>query len=476
MDVLKQRMIDFYGQPGTKSFRFAEERSYSLRPLEMNAENIYKTYVDALYKHVYLSPVVAKVRELMRYEWEEEATMPHGGKRKKTLKLSEVAPNFSIFLADWADRVAGKDRGVGSRFVDRLVQGLTRNVGMSMLTFNNRSTLIQPSAVVEAISDIGFKAMSEGTSLMAFSPEWRALAMRESRVLLGREYDIVADEIARSLVEHSLILSPMSRAKQLLALPLHVRDAVGRFGMKWLQFADMQSAMATWIGAVRKARRDGLTGRDAYNYADDVVLRTQGSSLPGHRAGIQSHVMGKALTALQTFGINQFNYLIRDIGQVGLKNKDAKKALARLTRWLVAAAIFNVIYEDIFNIPSPLPRPIVEFVRGTKKKDPIEGLKRASAELVQLVPIVGGAIRYGGEVGGPVYETISQSVKHLAGAKGPLKPKAEIVSRYAGIPGTRQISKSIKSFEEGGSLYDVILGLRPKYAPENPLYDGIGLE
>lgn len=247
----------------------------------------------------------------------------------------------------------------------------------------------------------------------------------------------------------------------------------------------METAIATWNGAFKLATDNGMKFERAVNFADDVVTRTQASALPGDLAPIQWSAFGKSVTLFQTFVINNWGFLTKDVlglGNVSISNDVALRKVIRLVSAMTAA---NILLEGWgewggLGLQSPFPTPIKDIQRSIENNDPaVTTALKVAFGLIDPVPVIGSA-RYGKGPGGPVLELGYETVRSLQGA--PMaKPLPEIAGKILGVPGTTQIGKSLRAKERGESTYGIVVG---RYRPEdyakrkrkNPLGGLKGLE
>jgi hypothetical protein len=201
--------------------------------------------------------------------------------------------------------------------------------------------------------------------------------------------------------------------------------------------------------------------RDAVRYADDVVTRTQGSAAPFDISPAQRSTLGKTLSMFQTFVINQWGFLTRDV--MGIRNPDISRmqALKKTSEFVVGAALLNTLYESV-GMNSPLPAPISTFYKELKKDSPWEkALFQAAMEPTSLLPYLGGA-RFGYLPFGPVGDLAKQGTTMLKDQRLPNKKEIfEIGGKVTGIPGTAQTIKMIKAIERGQTPYEVVMGSQP---------------
>ncbi len=417
----------------TTPFRYEKHRVGGLTRADLDAFGVFNRYMESATRHYYLSPAIAKGREML--------LTFHEGKGKWILR--DEKPGAAKFITEWLDYQAGQRKPQLPNLIEKGLTKLNKNLAFSILSANLRSALIQPSAIVNTVTEIGPKWTFEGIKSML-----DASSVEKSNVLLSRQFDVNVTETLAGLPGR------LGKAKQ----------AVGNAGMKPLQWLDMQTAKATWQGAYKKGKSDGLSENAARNYADDTVTKTQGSAMPSDMAPIQRTALGKSLSMFQTFVINQWGFLTRDV--LGLKNASIKnpQAIKKTLTFIVAATAVNSFYEDILGLPSPLPSPISAFVDALDKgEDMPSASAEAAREIASLVPVIGGGIRYGSSPFGAAVEYGGDIIKKIApNYAGPTRSAGELVAKGLGIPGTAQAVKSIRIANKGGSPIDVILGRYPE--------------
>jgi hypothetical protein len=418
----------------TTPFQYEKHRVGGLTRADLDAFGIFDRYMESATRHYYLSPAIAKGREML--------LTFHPAEGEKWI-LRDEKPGAAKFITEWLDHQAGQRKPQLPNLIEKGLTKLNKNLAFSILSANIRSALIQPTAILNTAADIGPKWTAEGIKSLFDNS-----AVEKSNVLLSRQFDISVTESMAGLP------GKLGQARQ----------AVGNVGMKPLQFLDMQTAKVTWHGAYKKGKSEGMSERQAINYADDTVTRTQGSAMPSDLSPAQRTALGKALTLFQTFVINQWNFLTRDvmgIGNASIKNKAAVKKTAT---FIVGATLINMFYEDLLGLPSPLPSPISAFVDALDKGEDIPSASLdAAMEIASLVPIVGGGLRYGSSMLGAPAEFVGDIGKKLApNYVGPTRSAGELVAKGLGIPGTAQLVKSLRIANKGGSPADVVLGRYPE--------------
>mgnify|MGYP001608788681 CR=1 FL=1 len=439
--------------PNSTYYPYIKGRKYDTLRLDFLGD-FYKNLNSTL-RYINISPIIAKIKEMTNPV--KIGELPKG--EPIYWKMEDVAPNLRNGLIRWSNYVAGvRDPrewfhitgGAGS-----IVQALTRNLAFHVLGFGVRSAFIQPSALVGVTPFIGPKYLIKGVSKY-FSKAEREMALKESDVLLSRNYETVIREIDESYERtHNAIINKA----------IDVQERLGEFSLKALQFGDMATAVSTWLGSFYKAMEvDKKTREEAKRYADDIVIRTQGSALRGHVSPIQRTVGGKALTAFQTFTINQFGLMLHDI--LGFKNPNVSReeAIKRTLSLIIGASIVSVIYEDMLGFTSPLPSPIRNTIEALSNDKSIpQSFYEGLSELIEVVPLIGGTLKYGSTPLGAVVEEVSDISARLGMRKGPVRGAVDLSARLIGFPGGGQIAKTAKQIREGGNPYETVMGTYPKH-------------
>jgi hypothetical protein len=241
--------------------------------------------------------------------------------------------------------------------------------------------------------------------------------------------------------------------------------------MKPLQILDAFSAEVTWKGAYSKAKnRFNMGEMDAIKYADDVVLKTQGSGSKLDIAPVQYSTLGRVATLFQTFVINDWKFLTEDVFKFG-KGAKLKDVLPKVLKYTIATAAFNHVFEDLLGIKSPFPRPIKALFEGLDNNQSMVDTSFAvGKEFIEPIPVIGNA-RYGKGIGGPAFE-LTQNI--FTGGKFGETPKKELTDMFEkgkvpdttldtagklmGIPGTAQATKSYRAWKRGETPWGIMMG------------------
>jgi hypothetical protein len=419
----------------TTPFRFAKRRKKHVRAaIRLDAFNVFDIYTEKALQHIHKSPLIARGREYL-------TEFPDG------FQLKQARPRTHKFLTQWLDAAAGQKLVVDlPPMVEKGLAALNRNMTFAVLSANVRSALIQPSALVNTVAEIGPYYTEVGIQGI-FQPKVRSQIMGKSRLIL-RQYDVAVREAMEG------VTGKLAGAKKV----------VGGAALKPLQLLDMETAMATWWGSYQRGLRNlKMTEREAITYANDTVTKTQASALEIDLAPIQRHTLGRTLSLFQTFVINNWNFLRSDVLGIGNKNITRTAAMKKAATWVAGATLLNIFYEDVLDINSPLPTPIRAFMEAQERgESDAKTALRVAKEGVELVPLIGGGLRYGSHPLGPIASWFEEAGEKISDKPGVKKPWFDIIGRPAGIPGTAQIGKYTKRRKRGESVPSAVLGRKYK--------------
>ena len=400
------------------TFRFAKKRLHdNYGPVEMDAFNIFRRYMNSATKHAEMSPHIAKANELLEGEF------------VNGFKLMEHNPVVYQDLRSWLNFQAGIERQLLPERIEGLLRRLNRNIAFAILSYNLRSAVIQPTAMHNAATMLGPKWLAKGVRGL-FDREARRFTMEHSTSLAARRHDIAITDALQG------VTGTVGAIKRKL----------GKAGIWPLQALDHETAKATWWGAWLKANQQlKLSFKEAVNFADDIVVRTQASAARVDLAPIQTNTLGKSVSLFNTFVINNFGFLTKDIAGLGTKRALDSKSVRKIIRYVAGASMINTGFEDVLGTRSPFPAPIKEYRRGVEKGDSDAlALMEGAKEVAELIPIVGGAIRYGGHPAGAVFNLLQQANDLRRGKKiDPIKA-IDVGGQVLGVPGTREIVKQAR--------------------------------
>lgn len=416
-------------------FEFARDRKFgALEPIELDALHVFQHYASKAIPNIMISPVVTKARNLSNKMTATDAT----GK-KIEVHLAETNPQLYTWLQEFTDTISGKPEPSSILWVHpetaSKIRRLSRNIGIAMMVGNVGTLLKQPGAFMLAGSELGVRWLAQGMAAN-LDPKWRKFAMDESAHLLSRTYDVALDAPSYGFT------------KKVSA----TQDWIADKGMKPIQLLDREVAQATWLAAYMKARAKGqaefkgvganpetLAGKgkmshdEAVRYADETTIRTQGSAAKQDISRIQRNALGRSLSLFQTFGINQYGYLVRDV--LGLRNPDMSKAqvATKAIRFIAWAGMINTFYEVFLGMDAPFAAPVTaayDALTDTKgKKSVAHGV---GMEIASMLPYM-GSVKFGKSPFGANFQLIEDIAHTVAGTPGG-KGAYDIMAKLGGFP------------------------------------------
>ena len=463
-------------------FEFARERKGADTKVTAKTElrffDVYSLYRSKAMKFMYKSPIIAKGRMMLEDFEISTRTRKKAGISERpiqepagetiTMGLKKTHPVLYSVIDKWLDHQVGattKATGIEGKLATRLIGKLNRNVAMWVLSWNFRSAFIQPTALRLTYMEIGAKWLSKGAAGY-MSESKRNFVEREANVILSRMFDVHAEEIFGMQVEKAL-MSKAGRAKA----------EFGRVGMKPLQALDLMAAKITWLGAYEQAiapKAKGGLGLDkarAKVRANDVVTKTQASAQPSDIAPIQRGAWGKTVSLFQTFVINEWNYLYKNVAGLGTKAATPKMSIAKratqIGRLVAATAVINAIYEGVFHLQSPYPSPEWAIIDAQKQNlSTHKTIVNIGREMAEQIPIIGGSLRWSS-----AYRTSFPAIPQLGIdaftrlnallTKPELKQyDIDIIGKILGIPSGGQLMKYIRRRRKGMSHVEAFIGVK----------------
>lgn len=434
-------------------FKYAIKRKKVLAPVELDFYEVYKNYMHSALRFIHKAPIIAKGRTMIGdYAFEV------GGK-KTNWSFKAENPRLHTYLTQWLDRQAGQiPPSIAPQLLHKAASTLSRNIGMAVLTFNVRSALIQWSALRNAYIELGIKYLTRGL-IDNYRPELRKFAREKIPGIRSRKMDIHIEEMLTNPVRKKLG---------------KIKRRVGKVGIAPLQFFDIEAARATGLGAYkrgiapRKKGGLGLSQKEARVYATDTVTRTQASAQPSDIAPVQATAFGKLGTIFQTFVINEWNFLSKDV--MGWKNPKmvTRERVTKVARLVVGTALVNALYEGVFKIRSPYPAPEWAIKHALEKEQDWKQIMGAVAkEMGEQLPFIGGTIRWS-----TPYRLAWPAALQVAEGTGKLIDKIvhakteftrrdiETVAKLLGVPATSQVAKYLSRRKQGMSHVEAVLGVR----------------
>ncbi len=446
-------------------FPHLKRQKLAEKPISLDYAKDFSTYLERAKKYEHLGPLVAKIRE-MTGDW---TTGFHKKGTPQKFKLRDTAPNFSDQLGRFADNLTGASNRsqIGDvkipRSVDKVIEGLTRNVAVATLGGSVRAALIQGSANLLTATMIGPKAVGNGMK-MWFDPKWRAFAMRESNHLPNRTPDVVVDDLAASIMN----TNPQGFAGK--GAKAFKRSQELSFYM--LQTHDLATAQMGWLGSYHKARAEGLNHKQSVRFADEVIVSTHADASKGGRSALQRTPLGRSLTLFQTFNLNEFAFITREVlttknmtiagrrpSDISQKEANGER-LRRITTLIMGTMAFNTFFEEVIGINTPLPSPIRSMINALLRDEGVaQGAFDAGLSVLSQLPIVGSSFEFGSApIGGAAAAVLDDLTDITSSKKGPTQPLAVVGGKLTGVAGTNQLKKSVRAYQNGGNPFDVFVG------------------
>lgn len=433
------------------AFPYSHRRArLNTQALDLDPVAVAEKYMRAHINYKNLTPFIAELQKTLEpFQAMSEA------KGTKGFVPKYHKPGLTKFLTKWADYVGGTYEPPLSPAMNTALGILNKNAAFATLS-NLTTAAYQPAGLVTVGALTGPRFIAQGIA-KAIDP-FEKTSVRQSKLLFSRAADL-------SYTDNSISLGKF-------------HEKAGNAGLWLMKQMDYITAKASFIAARDYALNKGLGMKDAINWADDVVAKTQGSTMKGDTAPIQRSNLGRTATLFQTFVIANWNTLLRDVsGVLGDKPLVAKKGdlsagTARTAlRFVVGAAMANSLY-DALGMRKPYPSPISTVLEGVENDDrPFKIAWDTLKESAEMMPLAGN-VKFGGSflskpivtlhnlmTGGPHRKTVQAELENLE-EEGEFPPFiGESVGTLLGVPGTGQIAKSTRAAKRGEEgFWDLAVG------------------
>lgn len=404
-------------------FKFEKKVVGGREEVATNLFDIFKNYQIQAERHLNISPHVEKINKFVL----EEMVLPNGTKVKS---LAETNPVVADALLQYAKSISGR---YGQAFTEswgwaeRNLSAVSNNVVVAMIGAYPKSVLNQVGAITGASTLVNNPAtLLKGLKKIGDADAWK-FAMTNSRVLAQRKMDVVFEDLFGGGSRF------WGELKHKSMMPLEAMDH--------------SIATGIWHAGYEDALAKGLSGRKAFDWADEVVIKSQGSASAIDRANIQRTMFGKALTGLQTFTIADYNLIGREILGLGNPTKSALSKTASAASMIATGLAMNLFYRNVMGMAPPNPEPIEAFQRAKEG-----GASNISAAMVagkevatKYAPIV-GSMAMGKTPFGPAGGLVADLTSGY-------KSLPEAAMTFGGVPGANVLSRLYRS-EPGMELRD----------------------
>jgi hypothetical protein len=426
-------MYDRFGVNAEDAFRkrtktveqgFAKERAKeSTIKLELNIDKIFRRHIDDV---AYMLEMGRDIKQY--FEIVNSPTM--------RTKLGDMG---SLAWLEYLDLMARKGGTEGAKRIAAL-DILRKNAGAGVLGFRLSSALVQFTSFTDSVGTIGAEWATKGASNIATSKEWRSFIMDN----FPEVKKAVGDDIAfREFGETFL-----GRMSQTSMAPLQYMDGLMRSSAAAGAYEKLAKAKGIAIDLanpdkelIQEAMRLTRNSQGSSFFKDQPLAPTTGFGLTGNRS------LNKTLLMFQSFMLNRWDNLSRQIWRMGIKEGNYKKAAAS-TFWMVivAAAMEEGIRRGV--------RGLTNMVTGDNQKEK-PFVSNAATNILQNVPIAGSLLSSITYSSNPVpiintFEDLLSGIGSAYGAqhietklKGAVKAAGAIGS-LSGVPGSSQAEQLIR--------------------------------
>lgn len=442
-------------------FPYDKIRRRSEIPLELNGIKVFRIYSDYALKYIYTTPVLVNSEGIINYRFPSGKTTKEG--KPITTSLAETNPGAFGYLSRWLQYESGARppmEMLGSHRMYKYIHKLRTNVIVATLGGNLRTIANQIPAFLETANVVSPRSVALG-ALDYLNPAMRKFARDTSDIMIVRTPPDVAfvDTMAALMLREGHISTEVGMKKYIESLGAGARG-LQRYSLKGVEVADTFSATISWLAAFREGKTRGMDAKRAKEFADDVVLKIQASADSAHIAQIQKDNWGRILTTFNTFSINRYSFLKRDVvGKLFNRDTDINAritALGLIIRYALINAIISSVYNDIFGVTPPNPAPIDAARFAEEGSEAVDFVKEA----LTIVPIIGYGGRYPGSFLGPVAGLGYDASRLLGDMKKPenfdYAKAVEVVARGVGVPATTQIAGTIRRAKQDRPFQQIL--------------------
>lgn len=484
-DIDPQTLLARAQEIGKMDMKRAETRTGAKYKAEFDAAVLARDFMQQATEQIHLAPFIAKLDELVFHE------MPDINTGKPGWKLSDNKPRLYEYLRDWRNFLVNGTTNSGlNPTTQKIANRLMSNVSLGIIGLSARSAMLQFDTLLAASHAVGPQWLMAGigdaiadVGRYFFSPEGTRIErlMRDSQVMDTRGIQDAYTDVSAALMGRS--------PRDFLAAVRSggLRDISRTLGpsviYKTMEIFDHAAATVTGLAATRLAEHVGLSGRDLTNFVDDVIVRTNGGTMPGDVAGIQRSTGGRMATQMQRFLINDWNYLIEDVlGAAGRKdiarlmNRDPDRYVPAVVKsalsYAATISAYNILMEDVLGVQTNRPAPIRTAINSQQAGDDnLTTAWKVALNLTDPLPLV-GSVRYGIGLGGPVLRTIGEVAGSIAGTplsykmfkegdtlqQGAARLYGSPLARLAGAYGSRQVGNFVRGADRDMGFWPSLMG------------------
>lgn len=321
------------------------------------------------------------IDKIFRRHMDDVAYMLNSGKNIKMYFEIVNSPEMREKLGDvgtlawlqWLDLMARKGGTEGAKRIAAL-DILRQNIGAGVLAFRVSSVLVQFSSFADTIATIGTEWATKGASGIAISKEWRNFIMDNFPEIKKA----VGDDIAfREFGEGFLANLARTGVKPLQVLDGLMRStaACGSYQKLAAQKGvaiDLKNPDPELIAEATKLMRQS---QGSSFFKDQPLAITAGYGLTDNKS------LNKTILTFQSFMLNRWDNINRQIWRMGIKEKDYGKAIsAAFWLFVVAGAVEEGIRRGSRKITQA-------FAKDKKEEDKFSG--NVLLNIIQSMPLAG---------------------------------------------------------------------------------------
>ena len=366
---------------------------------ELNALTVTARYADALAHYKYSTPIFDRGLQLINRAWDlnefhfEEANtlrqemLAKGIKPDKKgrlmWKMNEQRPEaykalHEAMVQGYSRRLNGYDP---ENVWHRTLYNLSNDVAASTLSLSASSFINQLGSIPDIIAGTSLATLSKAV-VRAFAND-RAYTTSD----VFEKYSVSFDEACYSFLLNKGVKSTKQAILSQTLRPMQMLDGFVR-------------KVAWEAGYEHYMEKIGKSEAEAIRYADAFVVKSQSHSNFVNRPALQADFLGKVITPMQSFSINQWSYITRTlVGTHGYRKPVFKEGIIQgeatnpvpvrrvvrnLAAGIFANAIMGLAYNYVLDMHAPNPDPIGAYINGVIRTD-----KHSEAMYDSLVEILG---------------------------------------------------------------------------------------
>ena len=309
-------------------------------------------YVKRGTRKAHMDPVLEQVRraanklDVESYDYVQKHI---SGINFRPDKLENLTDNFLKSLPGFGYKL-------GQRPTFSILQTLRRITYRATLGMNFRSVLLNATQGVNTYAELGEKYTTIG-----YLKFFQSLANK-----------------SKELEESGVILENFIQERQMSSIKKFWQNVDDGIFKVW-NFVERLNRGAAYFGAKSKGMVEGMSEKEAIDYAKDIVRKTQFSFLPTDVPVALNNQLVKTLAQYQSFSIKQLEFLA---------NKAKNKELAGLARYMIGSIVIAETLGKIIGIDAKDFIPLYRTMTENERK---QGVKKSLPPSLQPV---GTAINY----------------------------------------------------------------------------------